>query len=172
LHTTRSCRDGSLRRRFGGGHTGDARRGIGEDTDETPLAAIAYKHDVPQTELADWCGVERRTIYNWLCRLDTDGSLAAAVTDAKRTGGNRKLTANQYDAFETTVQEPPVAAGIDAPAWTPALARRYLATTYDVAYSLPSCCRLLTEAGLRCRRPDDSDGDGGPDGSGWQWTPE
>jgi len=136
------------------------------------LAATAYKHDVPQTELADWYGVERRPIYNWLARLDTDGSLAAAVTDAKRTGRNRRLTAKQYDEFEATVQEPPTAVGIDAPAWTPALVRRYLATTYDVEYSLPSCRRLLTEAGLCCHRPSRSDGDGSPDQSGWHWTPE
>jgi hypothetical protein len=51
------------------------------------LAAIAYKHDVPQTELADWYGVERRPIYNWLARLDTDGSLAAAVTNINELEG-------------------------------------------------------------------------------------
>ena len=34
------------------------------------LAAIAYKNGVPQTELADWYDVERKTIYNWLKRLD------------------------------------------------------------------------------------------------------
>ncbi len=28
------------------------------------LAAIAYKNGVPQIELAEWYGVERKTIYN------------------------------------------------------------------------------------------------------------
>jgi len=46
------------------------------------LAAIAYKNSVPQIELAEWYGVERKTIYNWLTRLDTDESLEQAVTDA------------------------------------------------------------------------------------------
>ncbi|MFC6723546.1 helix-turn-helix domain-containing protein, partial [Halobium palmae] len=29
-------------------------------------AAIAYKNGVTQTELSEWYGVQRRTIYSWL----------------------------------------------------------------------------------------------------------
>ena len=50
------------------------------------LAAIAVKNGVTQTELAEWYGTGRRTIYSWLMRLDTDESLEQAVADAKRTG--------------------------------------------------------------------------------------
>ena len=46
------------------------------------LAAVPYKYDVTQTELAEWYGVQRRTIYSWLTRLDTDEPLEQAVTDA------------------------------------------------------------------------------------------
>ncbi|WP_417750610.1 helix-turn-helix domain-containing protein [Salinibaculum marinum] len=42
---------------------------------ERLLAAIAYKNGVSQTELAEWHDVQRRTIYSWPNRLDTDGSL-------------------------------------------------------------------------------------------------
>lgn len=34
------------------------------------VAAIGYKQGVTQTELSDWLDVERKTIYNWLQRLD------------------------------------------------------------------------------------------------------
>ncbi len=43
------------------------------------MAAIAYKNGVTQTELATWYGVERRTIYNWLKRLEKE-PLAQAVS--------------------------------------------------------------------------------------------
>jgi len=56
------------------------------------LAAIAYKNGVTQTELAEWYDVQRRTIYSWLKRLDTDESLAQAGSNDKCTGRKRKLS--------------------------------------------------------------------------------
>ena len=64
------------------------------------LAAIAYKNGVTQTELAKWYDVQRRTIYSWLKRLDTDESLEQAVTDAHRSGRNRKLSEKEQQEFE------------------------------------------------------------------------
>ena len=116
------------------------------------LAAIAYKNGVTQTELAEWHDTGRRTIYSWLKRLDTDEPLEQAVTDNKRTGRKRKLSDIEKQEFEETVQGPPKKVGIDAPAWTPALAQEYLEETYDVEYSVPSCRRLLKEAGLRYQK--------------------
>ena len=46
------------------------------------LAAIAYKHGVTQTELAEWHDVERRTIYSWLERFDAESPERAADTVA------------------------------------------------------------------------------------------
>jgi transposase len=117
------------------------------------LAAIAYKNGVTQTELAEWYDVQRRTIYSWLKRLDTDESLEQAVSDDKRTGRKRKLSESHQREFEATVHEPPEAVGLHAPAWTPALAQEYLEETYGVEYSIPSCRRLLKEAGLSYQKP-------------------
>jgi transposase len=121
------------------------------------LAAIAYKNGITQTELAEWHGVQRRTIYSWLDRLDTGESLEQAVTDGSRSGRNRKLSEKQQEIFEATVHDPPGAVGIDAPTWTPALAQKHLEEAYGVEYSLPSCRRLLKEAGLSYRRPPRTD---------------
>ncbi len=120
---------------------------------ERLLAAIAYKNGVTQTELAEWHNVQRRTIYSWLKRLDTDESLESAVSDGTRTGRKRKLSTVQQEKFEDAVHEPPEEVGIDAPAWTPALAQQYLADSFDVEYSIPSCRRLLKEAGLSYQKP-------------------
>lgn len=47
-------------------------------------AAIAYKKGVTQTELAEWYGVEKRTISNWLNRIDESG-LTDSVADLSRS---------------------------------------------------------------------------------------
>ncbi len=145
------------------------------------LAAIAYKNGVTQTELSEWYDVQRRTIYSWLTRLDTDESLERAVSDDKRTGRKRKLSESQQEKFEETVHEPPEEVGIDAPAWTPALAQEYLEETYGVEYSIPSCRRLLKEAGLSYQKPrrsaaeaDDNEQEAFHEKlkkSGGKWTP-
>ena len=59
------------------------------------LAAIAYKNGVSQTELAEWYDVQRRTIYSWLKRLNTNESLEQAVSDDKQTGRKQKLSKSQ-----------------------------------------------------------------------------
>jgi transposase len=152
----------------------------GKKPTERILAAIAYKNGVTQTELAEWYDVQRRTIYSWLKRLDTDEPLVQAVTDNKRSGRNRKLSMTQQKSFREVVHEPPEKVGIDAPAWTPALVQDYLEDTYGVDYSLPSCRRLLKEAGLRYRTSraaatDESErGDDrhGRKNSAGGWTPQ
>ncbi|GAB7011538.1 hypothetical protein JCM31271_34810 [Halorubrum trueperi] len=146
------------------------------------LAAIAYKNGVTQTELADWHDTGRRTIYSWLNRLDTDEPLEQAVTDAHRSGRKRKLSEKQQQEFEHTVHDSPQEIGIDAPAWTPALVQDYLEETYGVEYSLPSCRRLLKEAGLSYQKPRRSAAESDEDDqgefhdeikkSGERWTPQ
>ena len=142
------------------------------------LAAIAYKNGVTQTELAEWYDVQRRTIYSWLKRLDTDESLERAVTDAHRSGRKRKLSGEEQQEFEETVHESPAKVGIDAPA----LAQEYLEETYGVEYSIPSCRRLLKEAGLSYQKPRRSAAEANADEqeefhdelkkSGGRWTPQ
>ena len=154
----------------------------GKKPTERLLAAIAYKNGVTQTELARWHDTGRRTIYSWLKRLDTDEPLEQAVTDAKRTGRKRKLSKLQQQEFEDAVHDSPREVGIDAPAWTPALAQHYLKDAFDVEYSIPSCRRLLKEAGLSYQKPrrsaaeaDENEQEKFHDElkkSGGRWTPQ
>ena len=95
------------------------------------LATIAYKNGVTQTELAEWYGVQRRTIYSWLKRLESE-PLEHAVVDAHRSGRPRKLTADQQRQLDDVLQEAPTEAGVDAPAWTPALLQKYLREIFGV----------------------------------------
>jgi transposase len=109
------------------------------------VAAIAYKNGVTQTELADWFGVQRRTIYNWLTRFD-DRPIEAAVRDDDRPGRPRKLDPEQQNQLYETLRRPPTDAGRSAEEWTPELVREFVRDRFEVRYSLPSCRRLLNEA--------------------------
>ena len=144
------------------------------------ITAIAYKNGVTQTELADWFGVQRRTIYSWLKRFDSDEPLSTAAADDTRPGRDKKLSASQLAEFETVVRQPPGEVGIDASYWSPPLVQDFLADRYDVEYSIPSCRRLLKEAGLRYEpltRPEAEGTSGGQDSQtgaqrGGRWTTE
>lgn len=133
------------------------------------LAAIAYKNGVTQTELAAWHGVERRTIYNWLRRLEEE-PLERAARDDDRPGRPRKLGADERERLEAALREPPSRVGFDAVTWTPRLVRGFVEEAFGVDYSLPSCRRLLRETGLRYRPPARSAAETDP-GSG-RWTTE
>jgi transposase len=108
------------------------------------LAAIAYKNGITQTELAEWHGVQRRTIYNWLKRLDAD-SLETAVEDARRPGRPRRLSKEQQNELNSALRNPPIDAGYDEPEWTPELVQRFVRDRFDVDYSRPSCRRFIRE---------------------------
>ncbi|WP_247730718.1 helix-turn-helix domain-containing protein [Halovivax limisalsi] len=140
------------------------------------VAAIAYKHGITQTELSTWFDVERKTIYNWLSRLEED-ELVRAVEDRERPGRPRKLDADEHEAFVETVRSPPTEAGYDGDTWTPELVQTLLADRFDVDYSLPSCRRLMNEAGLTFRRtyaPGEAEEAGrtNADRRGGHWIPE
>ena len=109
------------------------------------MVAIAHKSGVDQSTLAAWYGVERKTIYNWLTRIE-ELPLERAVRDAERTGRPRKLSDAALAAFRETVRGPPAAAGYDAEEWTASLVRRHVREAHGVDYSLSSCRRLLREA--------------------------
>lgn len=110
------------------------------------IAAIAYKHGVAQTELAEWFDVERKTVYNWLSRLDErPAALVGAARDAPRPGRPSKLTETQQAALVSVLNTAPEAAGYGASAWTPSLVREFVRDEFDVEYSIPACSRLLGE---------------------------
>lgn len=139
------------------------------------IAAIAHKNGVSQTELAAWYGVERRTIYSWLKRLEAE-PIEEAVSDRERTGRPRKLDDEEQRQLEGVLRKPPSEVGYDASTWNPALVQRYLEAEFDVAYSRPSCRRLMKESGLRYLKPQSgseqtADGTAPEEWSG-RWVPE
>lgn len=126
----------------------DLRRALESVEQKTPAlritAALAYRNGVTQQALAGWFGVERKTIYNWLTRIDPE-NIAESVRDEPRPGRPRKLTPPQQEQLARTLEASPEAAGIDAQRWTAPVLREHIRDVFDVEYSLPSCRRLLAE---------------------------
>lgn len=157
--------------------TADDLRPLLDDVeDKTPalrlVAAIAYLNGVSQSELADWFGVERKTIYNWLTRFDRQ-ELANAVRDGERPGRPRKLTEGQFEALTALLERSPASIGYEAPGWTTTLVQTVIRERFGVDYSRASCRRLMREAGLRYRpagRSDTDAADGEASGLGPVWT--
>jgi transposase len=89
------------------------------------LAAISYKDGVTQQTLADHHGVSRKTIYSWMDRFSAESleqtTIARVATDEDRLGRPRRLTNGQQNEVDRQLHEPPTEAGVNAPAWTPAL---------------------------------------------------
>ena len=116
------------------------------------MAAIAYKNGVTQTELAEWFDVERKTIYNWLTRLE-ERNFDEAVYDEKRPGRPRKLSDEELNDLQEVLHNPPTEAGYDVPAWTTDLVQELIRDRYEIEYSRPSCRRLMKELGLSYQTP-------------------
>jgi transposase len=121
------------------------------------VVAITYKgiDDLTQTDAAALYGFSSSWASKWFTRLErlAEEPFEEVVYDEQREGRPPKLSDEEYDQFVEALQESPEEVGIDAPAWTPALAQNYLEETYGVEYSIPSCRRLLKEAGLSYQQP-------------------
>lgn len=129
------------------------------------VAAIAYKRGVTQTELATWFGVERKTVYNWLSRLDAaTGSMSEAARDDHRGGRPARLDRCERRRLCDVLGKPPTAAGYDRAHWTTALVGRHVEDAFGVSYSPSSLRRLMRDCGLRPADPDAAGGD--------RWTSE
>lgn len=116
------------------------------------MLAILYKQGPSVPMIADWFDLRERLIYRWFNEMEEE-PLMEAIYDDSRPGRPTKLTDEQREQFEDAVQNPPEDVGIDAPAWTPTIARHYLNTEFGIEYTLRHIRRLLTEAGLSWQTP-------------------
>lgn len=111
---------------------------------------IAYLHGVGPTELAEWFGVSRATIYDWLGRLARldESSAAEVLVDAERPGRPPKLSGQEREQLLDTVSGSPADAGYDAEAWTPDVVRRHVRERFGIEYSRRHVRDLLHDLGF------------------------
>lgn len=122
------------------------------------VVGINYKNGITQTELAEWYGVSRTTIHNWLDRLerlDTE-PFDEVIHDDQRSGRPSKLTESEREELFSVLQTTPSELGVDAPAWSPPLVRAYILEEFDVEYSLRHIRDLMNDAGIvwKTARPE------------------
>jgi transposase len=131
--------------------TDELRRELERIESKTPvlrlIVALNYKHGLTQTEIAEQYGVTRKTVYNWLKRLESR-PIREAITDDDRPGRPPKLSATQRERFCRSLNDSPRAAGYNADYWTPSLVQRFVREEFDVEYSIPHVRRLMRDAGL------------------------
>jgi transposase len=111
------------------------------------VVGINYKHGVTPAELAEWYGVTRVTIHNWLKRLErlADESCETVLYDDSRPGRPSKLTDEQRDQLASTLERPPSDLGIDATEWTPETVQTLIVNEFDVTYTPRHVHSLMKE---------------------------
>ena len=127
------------------------------------VVGINYKEGVSQTKLAEWYGVSRTTIHNWLNRLERLESepFEEVIYDADRPGRPSKLSEDDWEQLLSILDEPPDDVGIDAPHWSPRIVQIFLDEEFDVTYSRRHIRELLHRAGFtwKTARPEYAAGD-------------
>lgn len=111
------------------------------------VVAINYKQGVPQTTIADWYGLSRKTVYNWLTQFESE-SLDHALYDEPSPGRPRKLTDKEFDQLTTDLRRPPIELGYDAASWTANLLGHHIKETFGVEYSNSSLQRIMRQHNL------------------------
>ena len=111
---------------------------------------LAYSNGVGPAELAEWYGISRSTVYDWIGRVErlAEAPAAEALVDAERPGRPPKLTPDERDRLASTVEGPPTAADYHADAWTTDLVFEHVRTTYGIEYSRRHVRDLLHDLGF------------------------
>lgn len=110
------------------------------------IVAINYKEGISQTTIANWYGLSRKTIYNWLHRLDSE-PLDRALHDESSPGRPPKLDDCEATQLETILKQAPTEVGYDASEWTPELVGHYIEETFGIEYSIRSLRRIIDTYG-------------------------
>jgi transposase len=132
------------------------REQLADETDPKAIkrltAAREYLEGLSADDIEAKYGWDRQTVYNWLNRFEERG-FEAALYDKSRPGRPSELNDEQFERFTAVLHELPEEAGYDDPAWSSALAQRYLIEAFDIAFSRRHIRRLMHEAGVSPKRP-------------------
>lgn len=101
------------------------------------VVGINYKEGVTQTELADWYGISRTTVHNWLSRLEQleHHPPEIVLTDAPRSGRPSALSTAERQQLRNVMADPPTEHGFEADAWTAPILQRFIEEEFGVEYS-------------------------------------
>lgn len=109
------------------------------------VVAREYLDGMTAAEIAAKYGWAEQTIYTWLDRFE-ERSVDAALYDDTPPGRPPALDRAERDRLADALEHPPPDAGIDAPRWTPELARRFIREEFGHEYTRRHVRRLLADA--------------------------
>ena len=106
-------------------------------------------------EVAEWLGLSRQTIYNWVSRFqDRDGlGLRDRLLDATRPGRPRVAGGTIDELVAAVIDGDPRQVGYHATVWTAPLLSRYLRDHHAIEVSDRTVSRAIDRLGLRWKRP-------------------
>ncbi|WP_227377568.1 helix-turn-helix domain-containing protein [Haladaptatus halobius] len=108
------------------------------------MLAIAYKQGVAQTDVAEWYGYLRKTIYNWLHRFEEE-PVRDAARDKARPDRPPKLDREEQFKVAQLLRDPPANVGYNIEEWDIPRVQRLLDEQFDVTYSRTNAYRLLSK---------------------------
>ncbi|MFB6352503.1 MAG: helix-turn-helix domain-containing protein [Halobacteriales archaeon] len=112
------------------------------------VVGINYKAGVTQSELADWYGLSRTTVHNWLTRLERlpDEPPEEVLYDAERPGRPSKLSDEEWGELLAMLEDSPETFGFDAARWSSRVVQRLIREQFGVEYSRRHVRYLLDRA--------------------------
>lgn len=115
-------------------------------------AVVAVERGQPVGQVAEAYGVNRTTLFRWLCRFTIDGQ--RGLERRVGSGRPRLLAALDMERINDIVLEPASAFGFESDLWTVGRLRRVIREQYGVTVSPDTVWRRLREAGFTYQKPE------------------
>jgi transposase len=115
-------------------------------------AVQAVQRGQPLNQVAQAFGVNRTTLFRWLCRFETEGSRGLE----RRAGSGRPRLLDVFDmeALNDVVLEPASHFGFETDLWTVSRLRQVIRDQYGVTLSEDTVWRRLRDAGFTYQKPE------------------
>lgn len=108
------------------------------------FTAIAYKQGQSPADIEATYGIPRKTVYQWLDRIDRRG-VDDAIYDDPKPGRPARLDDEQRRELANALERSPEEFDYDRTEWTPRLVQDWVRTRFDVDYSSRHVRRLMAD---------------------------
>ncbi len=115
------------------------------------LALLKLHEGKPISAIAEFFGVHRNTIPEWVKRVNAEGLVG--LDEKPGRGRPARLTNEQRATIRDHLQRPPTDYGLTGNLWTGKLLKEHIATEFDVHYQLAAMYLLFKELGFTLQRP-------------------
>jgi len=115
------------------------------------LALVNLQEGKSVSAIAEFFGVHRTTIPEWVQRVNAEG--LAGLDEKPGRGRKSRLTDDQRTQLTADLKQSPHTFGFAGTLWTGKLLREHIATKFKVQYRLALMYLLFRELGFTLQRP-------------------